>query len=186
MDNFMDKLVERINAQGSSRAQSMAAEAKMGSRESKEQAEALAAFEQKLAKSFAEDVTGAVNESNAKFVEMLSQYKRENDEGRLSATEEMMAAQASAREAMLEKYDELSKKIIDELSDVMHKESVKCYRNTQAVVEDTQTKTVEGVAEKVGGKSDKGIKGLLIAAIVLLGLNLAGITTILLWIFRVI
>ena len=85
-------------------------------------------------------------------------------------------------------------------SDIVHKEDVKLYRNVQAVVSDENKKTIEelqkldkseefkkvderledieSVEGVVAGRTS-GLKSLLIAAIVLLSLNLCGVIALL-------
>lgn len=71
----------------------------------------------------------------------------------------------------------------EELSENIHKDTVKCYRNTQAIIEEASRKQLEAIEKSSNGKT---IRNLLIAALILLGANLAGAITIILWMFRVI
>ncbi|MCR5486433.1 MAG: hypothetical protein K6F35_02760 [Lachnospiraceae bacterium] len=83
------------------------------------------------------------------------------------------------------------------VSDVIHKEDVKLYRNVQAVIQDESTKTMERLKildllqglqklDQMDGSADAvkkrmaGIKGILIANLVLLGLNFCGIILLIL------
>lgn len=145
MDNFMDKLVEKINAQGASRNQSAAGiqDNPRGLKQEKGivTEEKLRAESAKLI----EAVAAQINDGNAKQVELLTEYKQQSEE---AVGKTLEAAK-------------------DSLADHVHKESVKCYRNTQAVIEEKTTAVSENVQSGL-----QGIRGLLIAAIVLLVLNL--------------
>lgn len=190
MDNFTDKLVERINAQGSVRTRGYFTDPDIrNERTDKEQLEALeesmtgrlAEFEEKLAGAFTENVAEAVKETNALNAEMLTQYRNENLESRLSATQELMAGQAQLRNEIIqalasngaettmfesiatglenskqeildklgsasvsdELIEEINNKLdalSESLSDHVHKECVKVYRNVQASVDESVSK----------------------------------------------
>ncbi len=216
MDNFMDKLVERINSQGAVRSQSMMGDPR-SAKSSKTQMDALessmtkklAEFEEKLAQTFAENVTSAVNESNARYVEMITKYRDENYESRLSATEEMMAAQASSRETTIESVGKIIEDKQAAIEEELHKECVKVYKNIQAAMQDELEKNNEVLLEKIGStisasapktaedtmtKADcakiqnkvGATIGLNVFAIILLLANLGCMATILLWIFKII
>lgn len=219
MDNFMDKLVERINSQGAVRSQSMMGDPR-GTRSSKTQMDAiessmtkkLAEFEEKLAQTFAENVTAAVNESNARYVEMITKYRDENYESRLSATEELMAAQASSRESTIESVSKIINEKQASMEEELHKECVKVYKNIQAAIQDELEKNNDVLVEKIKSavseaeestpktesnamtKEDgTAIKkkigttvGLNIFTIILLLANLGCMAAVLLWIFRII
>lgn len=195
MDNFMDKLVERINSQGSVRTQSMMGNdhkrEKAANKEQLEQmenrmTERLADFEDKLAKTFADNVVEAVKESNARYVEMMTQYKQDNDEGRLSANEELMAALASSREANRENSQSQLDVLKAEISEHVHNETVRCYRNIQAVVEQSEAKLAAEARSIAEMYKPKSVKGLVIFSLIISLLNLAGFVVLLLWMLRII
>ena len=66
--------------------------------------------------------------------------------------------------------------IQDNVSDSVHKESVKCYRNVQAVVEDNSKRITDRIepVEAAVNKRTGGIKGLLICILIFLIMNFAG------------
>lgn len=135
MDNFMDKLVEKINAQGTMRNQNLVNVQEGVVKTSQTQISAI------------ESVLGAVNDGNARNIELITEYKKQNEE-------------------VMEKNKE-------EIMDHVHKESVKCYRNMQAVVEEKATMTSQNIEGNL-----KSVKGILITILVFLILNL-GATIIL-------
>ena len=72
-------------------------------------------------------------------------------------------------------------KVKDELADHMHKESVKCYRNTQAVIEEKAGSQEAALKETVNR-----LKILLIAGTAIAGVDLIATIVILLRLFRLI
>jgi hypothetical protein len=94
-----------------------------------------------------ESVLSAVNDGNARNIELITEYKKLNEE-------------------VIEKNKE-------EIMDYVHKESVKCYRNMQAVVEEKANM----INQNVEGNR-KNVKGILITILVFLILNFG--TTIIL------
>ena len=128
MDNFMDKLVEKINAQGTMRNQNLVNVQEGVVKTSQTQISAI------------ESVLSAVNDGNARNIELTTEYKKQNDE-------------------VIEKNKE-------EIMDHVHKESVKCYRNMQAVVEEKATMTSQNIEGNL-----KSVKGILITILVFLILN---------------
>ncbi len=157
MDNFMDKLVEKINAQGAARNQGPSGinDIPRGFRQEKN-----GVTEEKLREESAkliEAVASQMNDANAKQVELITEYKQQTEETLSAKTE-------SAKES---------------LADHMHKESVKCYRNTQAVIEEKATELSTGVKNSVGS-----LKGLLIAILILLIVNLGAVGTMLAHMFK--
>ncbi|MDD3413655.1 MAG: hypothetical protein PHY47_06605 [Lachnospiraceae bacterium] len=128
MDNFMDKLVEKINAQGTMRNQNLVNVQEGVVKTSQTQISAI------------ENVLSAVNDGNARNIELITEYKKQNDE-------------------VIEKNKE-------EIMDHVHKESVKCYRNMQAVVEEKATMTSQSIEGSL-----KSVKGILITILVFLILN---------------
>jgi hypothetical protein len=135
MDNFMDKLVEKINSQGTMRNQNLVNVQEGVAKTSQTQISAI------------ESVLSAVNDGNARTIELITEYKKLNEE-------------------VMEKNKE-------EIMDYVHKESVKCYRNMQAVVEEKAT-----MANQNAEGNLKSVKGILITILVFLILNL-GATIIL-------
>ena len=158
MDNFMDKLVEKINAQGQIRPQNLVNNSN----------------NDELIKEFATKV----QQNNEKVVELASQYKESIEES-------------------------------------IHKENVRCYRNTQAMVEENIGKlpnqitdeikaNLDQLSEKISSdikesiiaseesltsKTDakiKGLKSMVAAALTFAILDFAALVVILLWIFRII
>lgn len=161
MDNFMDKLVEKINAQGAMRMQNMInlQEGVQGrNNKSAELEEKLREQHEAIVKETADLTASAVSETNARNAELFTEYKKQSEE-------------------------ELNK-AKDDLADHVHKESVKCYRNTQAVIEEKADAQENALKESM--KSVDRLKGLLIASIVIGGVNLAALIIILLHLFRLI
>lgn len=163
MDNFMDKLVEKINAQGAMRMQNMinlheGVQGKGGQNKEKEIEERLKEQQETIVREVAESTASAVSETNARNAELFTEYKKQSGE-------------------------ELNK-AKDELADHVHKESVKCYRNTQAVIEEKAGSQESAIKESI--KSIHMLKRLLIAAVAVGGVNLAVLVVILLRLFRVI
>lgn len=158
MDNFMDKLVEKINAQGAMRMQNMINLQEGASGKNHQSA----ALEEKLkeqrdliVKDVKESMASTISENNARTTELFTEYKKQSGED----------------------YSKLK----EDLADHVHKESVKCYRNTQAVIEEKA-----GAQENALKESIRRLKGLLITGIVLTGLNLAAAVVILLKLFGMI
>lgn len=176
MDTFVDKLVDRINSQGAVRTQHMRVDdghSRVSEKKQAEMLQHLADMEDKLAKSFTENVTESVKDANAYYVEMITAYKNENQQAREEA--------------------------VSSLTEQIHSENVKCYRNTKAAMEEIVKAGTEEVSEKVSenvkksvsemltglktGKGNGGVIGLLIVVMLLLLLNLGGIAAILLTMF---
>ena len=143
MDNFMDRLVEKINAQGAMRMQNMInlQEGVPGKNNPG------AAVDEKL--------KSVVSETNARNAELFTEYKKQSEEELI--------------------------KVKDELADHMHKESVKCYRNTQAVIEEKAGSQEAALKETVNR-----LKILLIAGTAIAGVDLIATIVILLRLFRLI
>lgn len=161
MDNFMDKLVEKMNVQGQIRTQNLAGVSDAENKNS----EMIKALSTKF------------QENNEKVVELASQYK-------------------------------------ESIEDSIHKENVRCYRNTQAMVEENMGKLPsqisEGINEKLGTLPEElanvcndivdekikaatlpikkklgSLQAMVLVTIFLSVMNLAALIVILLWIFRI-
>lgn len=165
MDNFMDKLVEKINAQGAMRMQNMinlqeGAQGK-GTRDAAHEEKLEEKIKQQhdlLVQDVAKSASAAVSEANARTTELFTEYKNQNEESLV--------------------------KLKEDLADHVHKEGVKCYRNTQAVIEEKAG--VQEAALKEGFQGFAGLRRLLMAAVVLLGLNFVAAVVILLRLFGLI
>lgn len=170
MDNFMDKLVDKINVQGQIRHQSITGSSSKDKDVVKELTDRIDEMESKSISNITEKVNGKIQENNLKVVEMVSQYK-------------------------------------ESIEDSIHKENVRCYRNTQAMVEKSFEKLpdqlIEAINERLTAFQDsisnntentvntlnnsiRKLKGLVIASIVASTLSLLSVVVILLWIFRII
>lgn len=161
MDNFMDKLVEKMNAQGAMRMQNMMnlqEGVQNNNNQNSEIEEKLKEQHEAIVKEVAESTSTAVSETNARNAELFTEYKKQSGE-------------------------ELNK-AKDELADHVHKESVKCYRNTQAVIEEKIGSQESALKESLD--SINRLKGLLVASLVLGGVNLAALVVVLLHLFRLI
>lgn len=160
MDNFMDKLVEKINSQGQIRPQNLVNNTDSNNEE------------------LFKELSNKVQQNNEKVVELASQYK-------------------------------------ESLEDSIHKENVRCYRNTQAMVEENINKlpalinddvkvslnqiseqissnvkesiiaSEESINNSVSNKI-KGLKSMVAAALTFAVLDFVALVVIMLWIFRII
>lgn len=152
----MDKLVEKINSQGAMRSQGIYGTQETASRNASHQ---ISASEEKIINAVVEKLTKEMNDENARTVEMITGFHQENSE---NAT-----------------------KVREELADHMHKESVKCYRNTQAAVEESLSKQNETTTQTIK-KTATQTTILLSSVIVLLAGNLGVAIVILLRLFGMI
>lgn len=159
MDNFMDKLVEKMNLQGQTRAQAPMETSERKDAQIKDLSTRIEKLESNNGNDISDKVSDKINESNARVVELASQYK------------------ASLEEAI-------------------HKENVRCYRNTQAMVEENVAKIPDQIKEEIkvqvseciaeiNSKYDS-LKSLLIASIITSAISIVGVIVILLRIFKVI
>ncbi len=189
MDNFMDKLVEKINMQNS-RAHRDHAEEEEIYKNTRTQIEEFKNSTHEDIENLRKEILGSkdseetrtlLNESTDKLINEIRDRKGPD-------LEEMKAS----------------------VSDIVHKEDVKLYRNVQAVVQDENNKTLEKLAglekldnsdefEKLGSRLEdiesvegvvagrtSGLKGLLTGAVILLVLNLAGIAVVIARLFGII
>ena len=159
MDNFMDKLVEKMNLQSQVRPQPTAEANVHKDAQIKDLSNRIEKLESNNGSDISDKVSSKINESNARVVELASQYK------------------ASIEEAI-------------------HKENVRCYRNTQAMVEENFAKLPDQIKEEIkvhtseciaemNNKYDS-LKSLLIASIITSSVSIVGVIVILLCIFKVI
>ena len=158
MDNFMDRLVEKINAQGAMRMQNMInlQEGVPGKNNPGAAVdEKLKENHEAIVKDVTESTASVVSETNARNAELFTEYKKQSEEELI--------------------------KVKDELADHMHKESVKCYRNTQAVIEEKAGSQEAALKETVNR-----LKILLIAGTAIAGVDLIATIVILLRLFRLI
>ncbi len=181
MDNFMDKLVEKINMQNS--------------RTRRDQSD-----EEEIYKNTRTQIEEFKNSTH----EDIENLRKEIGESK--GTEETKALLNESTDKLLSEIRERKGPDLDEMkssvSDIVHKEDVKLYRNVQAVVQDENNKTLEKLEslekldkldefEKVNGRLEdiesvegvlagrtSGLKGLLVGAVILLALNLAGVAVI--------
>lgn len=172
MDNFMDRLVEKINAQGTMRNGSMQNSSDMG------QMQRITPMQQMITEANltnqTEFITQIVQEGNEKQIAFLAQILKQNEEKSKEVMEALAALEALTAQYRedIEKLEKLDKMdaAFEKTEEYVHKESVKCYRNTQAVIveqgEAAETRTA-GLSGQI-----KGLKGMLVAVIVLLVLNL--------------
>lgn len=167
MDNFVDKLVDKINVQGQIRHQSITGTSSRDADVVKELTSRIDEMENKSIANISNRVSDKVMENNQKVVEMVSQYK-------------------------------------ESIEDSIHKENVRCYRNTQAMVEENIGKLPDQISDTINEKlvemqesisnktnstvnsSISKLKGLVIMSMAASFLSLVGVIVILLWIFRII
>lgn len=180
MDNFMDKLVEKINMQNSRTRRDRS--------------------EDEIYKNTGIRIEEFRNSTHEDIENLRKEAATHEDIG------EAKALVNDNTEKILERIDGIKGKDPEEIknivSDVIHKEDVKLYRNVQAVVQDESGKTLEGIKElkellpgedmeKLKSRLDdiesiegvvagrtSGLKGLLTGVLILLLLNLAGIAFI--------
>ena len=193
MDNFMDKLVEKINMQNS-RAK--------GDRAVEEESYTRTEIEQ-----FKNSTHDELESLKKELIDQLESRKEDAE-----ATKSLLNDNTDRliREIGEKKSPSLEE-VKDSVSDIIHKEDVKLYRNVQAVVSDENKKTIEkleaidksidkseefnginkrledieSVEGAVAGRTS-GLKGLVTAAIILLALNLAGVGIIIARLFGMI
>lgn len=180
MDNFMDRLVEKINMQNSRTRRDRS--------------------EDEIYKNTGIRIEEFKNSTHEDIENLRKEVATRDDIG------EAKALVNDSTEKILEKIDGIGGKDPEEIksivSDVIHKEDVKLYRNVQAAMQDECGKTLEGIKEikellpsedieKLKGRLDdiesiegvvagrtSGLKGLLTTVLILLVLNLMGIAFI--------
>ncbi len=180
MDNFMDKLVEKINMQNSRTRRDRS--------------------EDEIYKNTGIRIEEFKNSTHEDIETLRKEVATHGD------IEETKALVNENTEKLLDRIGEIggndSEEIKSVVSDVIHKEDVKLYRNVQAVVQDETGKTLEGIKElkellpgedieKLKSRIDdiesiegviagrtSGLKGLMTGILILLVLNLFGIAFI--------
>ncbi len=186
MDTFMDKLAQKLNAQEMIKANA-AAEAAETAR-LKEQNAVYEEMLRKLQTSSEQNEasaqkleTGAVKvEQNAQKLEQgavkVEQNAAKIEELTAAAIAKIEEMQASAKDteeltALLEELKKLQEEKFEQLTDHVHKENVKVYRNVQAVVidevakgNDTAAKQQASVSRKLGAVLGISIVALLVGA----------------------
>ncbi|MBO6111815.1 MAG: hypothetical protein J6P45_02040 [Lachnospiraceae bacterium] len=186
MDNFMDRLVEKINMQNS-----------RAGRDREENEE--------IYRNTKTEIESFKNTTHEDLESIRSDIKE------LSGTRDLIN---DSTEKLISEIREQKQSALDDVknsvSDIIHKEDVKLYRNVQAVVSDENKKMtekldaldksmdrtaefekvnsrledIESVEGVVAGRTS-GLKNLLIAVIILLALNLSGIGVIIAHLFGV-
>lgn len=193
MDNFMDKLAQKLSAQEVIRANAQAEAAEM-----KRMQEQLAAYNECLGEirelnckneQLAVQVQEIADKSRAhaeqseeltmRAGELMSQTQKLVEEGIVRITD-MPDSDEEEKEKLLEDIRaalEENKKQLSELfaasDEFVHKENVKVYRNVQAVIVDELKAQTEQLTAKNEEKDKKGgmLKALLIVTLALSGIN---------------
>lgn len=202
MDNFMDKLAQRFNAQEMIRANAQA-EAQELERlrqqvkaydecmqemrklnlkniEAVEQVKALAGQSEAMLKQMPQTDTQANEEkleACRKLAEDCKKLLEENTEGAAALWEKMQKQQ--------EVLEANAQKIQDALEEFMHKESVKVYRNVQASLQDELKEQTKELTEKLA-ETGKGNGRLLVLTVLTLLASLGSVGLLIARIFGVI
>lgn len=113
MDNFTDRLVEKINAYGARQAQGQPVNIEKAER--KEENLDVKGIEIAISSKL-EEVSETVRTTGALNVEMITAYQKENENNTLSAVEEIMAAQASSREALVETIGTMQREVSEAIA----------------------------------------------------------------------
>ena len=129
MDNFMDKLAQKFNAQEMIKANSAAEAA-----ENKRMQEQLAAYEECLKE------MRSLNLTNVEMSEKLNDLIDEVSE-KIEAI--VLPEQDNENEETVQKLTDAMNALKEQVTDYVHKENVKVYRNVQAVVVEELTKQTE-------------------------------------------
>lgn len=173
MDNFMDKLAQKFNAQEMIKANSAAETA-----EHKKLQAQLASYETCL-----QDM----RKLNLTNVEMSDKLNKLIDE--VNAKAEAIAVPQQVTDDSWKELEEAVTALKDQVTDFVHKENVKVYRNVQAAVVDELKKQTEALAEENKQLKTQmtGLKKLNIAALVF-GILSAGSSAavLVLWLFSMI
>ncbi len=186
MDNFMDKLVEKINMQNG--------------RTGKDRRDGEEIYDN--ARTEIEHFRNTTHEELESLKSELLSQKETAEEAQSLMNDNTDRLLNEIRQQKMPTMDEMS----SSFSDIVHKEDVKLYRNVQAVVSDENKKTLEELQKldrsedlkKVGERLEdiesvegvvagrtSGLKSLIIAAIVLLSLNLVGVIVVIARLFGV-
>lgn len=146
MDNFMDKLAQKFNAQEMIKANSAAEAA-----ENKRMQTQLASYDECLKEmrklnltnvEMSDKLNHLIDEVDAK-IEAIALPENHNDES-VKELETIIAAFKEDIAPFTEKVDAIK----DQVTDYVHKENVKVYRNVQAVIVDELTKQTEVLREE--------------------------------------
>ena len=178
MDTFIDKLAHKLTAQEMIKANSAADAAELQRTKSQ-----LAKYEE-LLRELRE--VGRLNAESAKQVRDLAAegLARVEDTQRVSVlidetiakVEQIQSAQMDMEtlEAKLEELKSSLQPMLEQLSEHVHKENVKVYRNVQAVVEEETAKVTEQVDKSVKSLSGR-VTAVLSVSIVALLASVAGL-----------
>jgi len=174
MDTFIDKLAHKLTAQEMIKANSAADAAELQRTKSQ-----LAKYEE-LLRELKE--VGRLNAESAKQVRDLAaeSVARVEDTQRVTTLidetlvkiQQIQSTQMDM-EAIGAKLEEL-KPLFEQLSEHVHKENVKVYRNVQAVVEEETAKVTEQVDKRIGSVSGR-VTAVLTISIVALLASVAGL-----------
>ena len=152
MDNFMDRLAQKFNAQELIKANSAAEAA-----EHKRLQEQLAAYDECLKEmrslnltnvEMSEKLNSLIDEVTAKVYEISLPV---NDSEEDDDTEDVLIQIEEVITALKEEIEPLREKLTsmqDQVTDHVHKENVKVYRNVQAVVVEELAKQTEALKEE--------------------------------------
>ncbi len=186
MDNFMDKLVEKINMQNR--------------HADKDRSDSEEIY--KNTRTEIENFRNTTHEDLESLRNELVSQKESAKEAQVLLNDNTDKLISEIRQQKIPTMDEMS----SSFSDIVHKEDVKLYRNVQAVVSDENKKTIEELQKldkseefkKVGERLEdiesvegvvagrtSGLKSLLVAAIVLLSFDLVGVIIIIARLFGV-
>ena len=141
MDNFMDKLAQRLTAQEMIKANSAADAAEL-ERLQKQLAQYDACLQE-------------MRKLSLKNTENTDKISALLDES-ISKLQAYEAGQSGIVEVINEKSNECVERTVERTNDFVHKENVKVYRNVQAVVVDEtkkQTEALEASQKKIKGKA---------------------------------
>ncbi|MBQ8591645.1 MAG: hypothetical protein IJ485_02705 [Lachnospiraceae bacterium] len=156
MDNFMDKLAQKFNAQEMIKANSAAEAA-----ENKRMQEQLAAYEECLKE------MRSLNLTNVEMSEKLNDLIDEVSE-KIEAI--VLPEQDNENEETVQKLTDAMNALKEQVTDYVHKENVKVYRNVQAVVVEELTKQTETLqAENKALKESLKMTNIVTLAIGILG-----------------
>lgn len=198
MDNFMDKLAQRFNAQEIIKANSHAEAQELGKLREQmqtydecmkemrklnlknvETAEQLRTLAQQV-NDLAKQAIAAVQEKESSEGEQAEQIAAIGEEVK-SALEEIRAALAQSSESAAENQKKLAEANAG-LEEFMHKESVRVYRNVQAVLTEELKNQTKELDEKIA-QSKGGNKGLYVIVILTLLASLGNLGVLLLQLF---
>lgn len=162
MDNFMDKLVEKINAQGQIRPQGIPGVADAN----KDKDEAI------------KELSVKFQQNNEKVVELASQYKESIEE---SIHKENVRCYRNTQAMVEENIGKLPAQINESMSGNFEKQSDKIVNDIEAVIENRSEATKNSLLKQI-----KSAKGFAVAAFVFSFLDFIALVVIMLWIFRII